>query len=247
MSPTRSALVVVCTLLAMLGIVLASSRSDGRDPARLVPRTLRDRYGMARPAEIDTARTALVLVDWQEELFRGGLPVPDAPAALGRARALREWAHREGILVIQVDNVGRPGAALFAPGSPGVAIVPELAPRPGELRITKSMGGAFTKTDLDAQLRARGVDTLIVAGLMTHLAVDSTARDATVLGHRVIVVADATATRDLPAADGTLAVDHAALQRAALASLADRWADVATSEGIMALPLVREGVGAAVR
>lgn len=237
MSPARSALVIVMAVLAMVGIVLATSLSAGSDAAHAPPQTLRARYGMPAVAELETRHTALVLVDWQDEFFHGGLRLPDAPAALERARALREWARRAGVLVVHVENVGRPGAKLFAPGAPATAVVPELAPRDGELRITKSTGGAFTRTDLDVQLRARGVDTVVVAGLMTHLAVDSTARDATVLGHRVIVVADATATRELPAVDGTLPVPRDVVQRAALASLADRWADVKSADAVMALPL----------
>ena len=74
---------------------------------------------------------------------------------------------------------------------------------------------------------------------MTHLAVLSTASDATVLGYRVVVAADATATRALPGAGGEDGVDPAALQRAALAAMADRVADVMPGRAIMALPINR--------
>ena len=74
---------------------------------------------------------------------------------------------------------------------------------------------------------------------MTHLAVSITANDAYVRGYRVVVAADATATRTLPAAGGGGAVDAATLQSAALAALADRAADVWPVPAIMALPLAR--------
>ncbi len=100
------------------------------------------------------------------------------------------------------------------------------------------MAGAFSKTGLDAELRARGIDTLIVAGLMTHLAVLTTASDGTVLGYRVIVAADATATRALPGAPDGPTLDAPTLQRAALASMADRVADVLTNPAIIGRPVL---------
>jgi hypothetical protein len=60
-----------------------------------------------------------------------------------------------------------------------------------------------------------------------------------VLGYRVLVAADATATRDLPGAAGDASVDASSLKRAALAALADRVADVLVDRAIMALPVTR--------
>jgi nicotinamidase-related amidase len=232
---SRGELAVAGAGLAAI-VVLAMCAGDAGEGRADPPRTLRDRYGLTRPTAIDPRRTALILIDWQGEFFDGGLPVPDGRRALERAAALLAWARDAGLVIVHVDNVGRAGAPLFAPGAPTTAIMPEVAPRAGELRVTKATGGAFTHTSLDAELRARGVDVVIVTGLMTHLAIDITAHDAGLLGHHVIVVADATATRDLPAADGGAAIDHATLHHVALAALADRWADVMTSAEILALP-----------
>lgn len=74
---------------------------------------------------------------------------------------------------------------------------------------------------------------------MTHLAVDTTARDGTVLGYRMVIAGDATATRSLPGPRGDGIVDHAVLQRVALAALADRFADIATTDEIVAWPVER--------
>jgi nicotinamidase-related amidase len=109
--------------------------------------------------------------------------------------------------------------------------------------VTKAAAGAFTRTDLDTRLHERGIRSLVVAGLMTHLAVDCTARDAALLGYAVVVASDATATRDLPSVeagprarerrmDGPSRVEHALVQQVALASLADRFADIATTQAI---------------
>jgi nicotinamidase-related amidase len=228
------------SLLAPLLLTAAGCASAAPHASPAPPTTLRARYGLTAPAQIVPARTALVLVDFQEEFFHGGLPIPDGPAALARAAALLDWARASGVAVVHVRNISpREGSPLFAPGSKTTAIMGAVFPHPDELVVTKPTGGAFSRTDLDATLRARGIDTIVVAGIMTHLAVDSTARDGGVLGYHVIVAGDASATRDLPATDGGVAIDHEALHRTALASLADRFADVMTTPSIVALPLVR--------
>jgi len=195
------------------------------------PPTLRALYGLHAPTSFDADRTALVLIDFQEEFFSGRLPIPDGARAVDRAAELLRWARRTGISVVHVRNVARAESPLFAAGSPTVAPVAVLSARDGETVVIKSMAGAFSKTDLDATLRARRVDTLVLAGIMTHLAVDTSARDATVLGYKVVVASDATATRDLPG------IDHATLQRASLAALSDRFADVMTTEAVLAVPV----------
>lgn len=203
------------------------------------PRTLRSLYGLAAPGALEARSTALLLVDFQREFTDGGLPVPGARAAISRAAALLAWARGAGLIVAHVRQESPPGSALFAAGSPGAQVVEELLPAPGELAIAKRMAGAFSKTGLGAELRARGAQTLLLAGIMTHLAVDTSARDAAVLGYRVLIAADACATRTLPGWDGGGAVDGAELHRAALAALADRFADVRTTAQLTALPVAR--------
>ena len=86
-------------------------------------------------------------------------------------------------------------------------------------------------------MRTRGIDTLIVGALMTHLAVLVTVIDASVLGYHVLVAADSTETRHLPGLPGEPTLDAPTLQRAALATLSDRFADVLHSSEIVRLPL----------
>lgn len=198
------------------------------------PVTLRSLYGVEPPPRWEPARTALVLVDFQQEFFSGKLALPEAPAALRHAAQLTAWARRSGLMLVHVRQVAKSATSpVFAPGSPGTRDVTALEPRAGELSVNKSMLGAFSGTDLHEQLRGRGVDTLIVAGLMTHLAVQVTATDATALGYHVIVAADAVATRALPGAAGAETVSAELVQRATLATLADRVADVLTTPQIV--------------
>ncbi|HEX2690316.1 MAG TPA: isochorismatase family protein [Kofleriaceae bacterium] len=201
------------------------------------PMTLRARYHLPPITSLDARRTALVLVDFQQEFFTGRLRLPGGTRALDHARHLLAWARAAHVTVVHVRNLTRPGSPLFAEGGSTSAFAPALCPRSDELVVTKPTGGGFTKTELDALLRARGIDTLVVAGLMTHLAVAMTAQDASVLGYRVVVAADATATRDLPDTAGGPPVAHGELHRAALAAIADRFADVQTTAQVLVLPL----------
>jgi nicotinamidase-related amidase len=178
-------------------------------------------------------------VDYQAEFTSGALPLEGIAAAVSHAAELLTWARAVGLHIVHVRQAGKPGGLVFAPGSAGAAGLPELRPEAGETVIEKTAGGAFTHTDLADRLRARGVDTLIVAGLMTHLAVDVTVRDAAVAGLTVLIAADACATRSLPGAAGAPAVPAATLHAASLAALADRFADVRSTAELARGPVDR--------
>jgi nicotinamidase-related amidase len=226
----------VSTGLALILAALAVRQSGWAAPRAFTPTTLRSLYGLKAPERFERAKTALVLVDFQEEFFSGKLKLPDGPRAVAHATRLLEWARDQDVLVVHVQNiVTRPGSPIFAPNSPTSGIVRSLTPATGELVLTKSMVGAFSRTELDKELQARHIDTVVIAGLMTHLAVQATAIDATVLGYRVVVAADAVATRALPGAGGYAGVDAELLQRAALAAMADRVADVLPTRDITKL------------
>jgi nicotinamidase-related amidase len=77
--------------------------------------------------------------------------------------------------------------------SPGTAIHDRVAPVADDIIVRKVRVGAFSTTNLDGQLRERGVDTLILAGIGTSGVVLSTVRDASDRDYRVVVVSDATA------------------------------------------------------
>lgn len=197
--------------------------------------TLRTLYNLKPIRQLAPQRTALLLVDFQEEFFHGKLPLPEAPRAAARARHLLDWARRTGVAVIHVRNLTPPGSAVFAPDSPTSAFAPHLHPTESEQVVTKTAGGAFTHTDLDARLRAQGIQTVVVAGLMTHLAVTLSAQDAALLGYQVIVAADATATRALPGVLGSPGVEASTLAQVALTALADRFAEILTVEQVETL------------
>jgi nicotinamidase-related amidase len=101
--------------------------------------------------------------------------------------------------------------------------------------LQKTSVSVFPTTDLDQRLKAAGIKTLIITGLMTHACVSGAARDAVPLGYGVIVAEDACATRDLDTAGGV--VPHRDLHRAALATIDDTFGDILTTEQVLKLPI----------
>ena len=195
--------------------------------------TIRTLAGATPPQSLAPATTALLVIDFQEEYFSGRLPIPDGLRALRNARRLVDHADQTGMAVIHVQHVLPAGSPLFEDGA-SAKFHPELQPGTGHTVVSKTAVSAFPGTDLDSRLKAAGIDTVVIAGLMTHACVAGAARDAVPLGYQVIVAEDACATRDLDTRHGV--VPHAELHRATLAALADTFGDIMTTDEVVALP-----------
>jgi nicotinamidase-related amidase len=93
-------------------------------------------------------------------------------------------------------TIGDPGpmGRLLVRGEPGHAIIPELAPRPGEPVIDKPGKGAFYATDLHTILQERGIRQLVVTGVTTEVCVHTTVREANDRGYDCLVLSDCTAS-----------------------------------------------------
>lgn len=195
--------------------------------------TLKQMAGLP-PAQVPPrAHSALLLIDFQQEYVDGALPLPDAQRAAAQAGALMAAADRVGVPVIHVHHEAASAQApAFAPDSPGVQAIPALQVSGGQHRLVKQWPSSFKNTDLHAHLQSLHVQHLLVAGLMTHNCVDSTAREAMHLGYAVTVVGDACASRDLP--DGLGGVIPASeVHRVSLAALADRHVDVVSASEVL--------------
>jgi nicotinamidase-related amidase len=160
--------------------------------------------------KLEPARTALVVIDLQA----GIVAVPTGPRTpaevVGRAAQMARAVRAAGGTVVLVRVTpsadGRDGlkpvtdapvAAAGRPVAPEWAeLVPELKPEPTDIVITKRQWGAFYGTELDLQLRRRGVDTIVLCGISTNVGVESTARDAYERGYQQIFVEDAMAARE---------------------------------------------------
>ena len=180
--------------------------------------TLRQIAGMAdQPAAL--ADSTLIMIDCQNTYTQGVLELEGVQPALDQAAELLDRARSARIPIVHIMHDAGPGSPYDVRDQIG-QIVDRVAPREGEPVVVKTFPNAFTGTDLDQRLTAAQGRDLILAGFMTHMCVNSTARGAFSLGHAPTVVAGATATRDLPGTDGRV-VEAAALQAASLASIAD--------------------------
>lgn len=151
------------------------------------------------------ATTALIVIDAQQEYFAplGKVVLPEGPAAVERIAQALAWARAERVPVVHIVHESRrPNAATFAPGSPALAVHPQAAATGGEPVLTKHLPGSFTGTDLEKILRERGVERVVLAGFMTQMCVDTTARQAAHLGFGVTVLADACAAKAVKGRDG---------------------------------------------
>ena len=151
--------------------------------------------------QLDPKKTALVLIDLQNAVV-GMNPVPHTAAqVIENSKKLAEAFRAKGapVVYVRVDlndflklpadqptNLGDkplPAAASEITASAGF--------QPGDILITKRHWGAFAGTDLEQQLRSRGVDTVVLTGISTNAGVESTARQGTGLGFAFVVVEDA--------------------------------------------------------
>jgi nicotinamidase-related amidase len=161
--------------------------------------------------ELDPATTAFIVIDLQ----KGITTRPGAPHAssdvVARCAKLAAACRAKGALVVLVrvafDAALRdrltPPADQAMPSTPlppdWSELVPEMTPTPDDLVITKHQWGAFYGTELDLQLRRRGIRTLLMGGIATNFGVESTARDAWERAFHLVFIEDAMSTFDADA------------------------------------------------
>lgn len=141
----------------------------------------------------NTPHRALVVVDVQNEYVTGDLRIeyPPAEASLARIGEAMDAAAAAGIPVVVVQQMAPADSPLFAEGSHGWQLHPAVATRPQDHLVRKQLPSAFAGTDLGEWLRARGIDTLVVAGYMTHNCNDTTIKHAFDAGLQVEFLMDA--------------------------------------------------------
>ncbi len=155
--------------------------------------------------KLNAATTALVLIDLQHGIVGSQTAPYAAPAVVEKGAALAQAFRQKGALIIYVrvdiNNFLRLPMDLphnIPDNLPAIAseIVPEAGIQPTDLIITKRHWGAFAGTELEAQLRKSGVETVVLGGIATSIGVDTTARNAAGLGFAVVIAEDACTDRD---------------------------------------------------
>jgi nicotinamidase-related amidase len=166
---------------------------------------------MAAGERLDPGRTGILIFDMQKGQFE--VDDPDRRRWLAESNIvanaveLLRAARAAGIPVFYIQNNRRPdfadqkevltdagGGARGGPvtGTRAWEIIDELKPEPDDYVVPKFRQGAFSSTALDTLLRARGIDTLILAGVRTTVGVETTVRDGRDLGYNMVVVSDCT-------------------------------------------------------
>jgi nicotinamidase-related amidase len=143
------------------------------------------------------ADTALVIIDIQNDYFPGGkMALEGADAAAVHASSVLNGFREQKMPIFHVRHLStRPGATFFIPGTEGAQIHRKVQPREGETVVEKNFPNSFRSTNLKELLDQNGIKNLVVAGMMTHMCVDASVRQAADLGYKVTLLADACATR----------------------------------------------------
>ncbi|MEM1345216.1 MAG: cysteine hydrolase family protein [Pseudomonadota bacterium] len=188
--------------------------------------TLRSLTG-ARAEALALSQTALVLIDCQQTYREGVMALDGVEPALEEAAALLARARAAGAPIIHIRHDAGAGSP-YDVSAPIGQIAAPVAPLGEEPVVTKNYPSSFEKTELDTLLKDLGVSKLTLAGFMTHMCVNSTARAAFNHGYDVQVVATATATRALPDPRGG-EIASAAVHASALAAIGDLFGSVAAT------------------
>lgn len=151
---------------------------------------------------IEAEKTALVVIDLQNGIVNRAHEPYTAAQVVENARKLVDAFTEKGAFVVLVRVSSIDGKDVLNPRTdlkPNSfqlpegwdIMIPELASTKNAHVITKRQMGAFYGTDLDLQLRRRGIDTIVLCGISTSIGVDTTARDANQHGYHQIFVENA--------------------------------------------------------
>jgi nicotinamidase-related amidase len=162
-------------------------------------------YEVRGEVRVDPAKTALIVVDMQNDFVKegGNLVVPDAEGTVPVIQDLLRLARDSGMKVVFTQDTHTEGDPEWdiwpehvEEGSWGWRIVDELTPRENEFVVRKVRYDAFYGTHLDHFLRLWGIDTLVLCGTVANICVHYTAASAALRWYRVIVPKDATSALD---------------------------------------------------
>src|ERR1700754_538632 len=131
------------------------------------------------------ASSALIIVDIQNDYFRGGrMTLHEIERAADNARKLLEHFRSTGQPTFHIQHTWEDASApFFVAGTPGAAIHESVAPREGEPVVVKHFPNSFRESGLLEELRRAGAEGLTICGAMSHMCIDATTRAAADLGY----------------------------------------------------------------
>lgn len=181
-------------------------------------------------------RRALVVVDVQQEYFEGALQIQHPPRDESVARIARviDTAHAQGLPVVVVQHELPEGAPVFAKGSAGWALHPDVDSRSLDSwkRVSKDKASVFAGTGVAQWLAEHEVDTVVLVGYMTNNCVIGSAAAAEELGLTVEVLSDATGAIHLANEAGSASAQQ--VHETLMVLLHSNFAAVATTDAWVA-------------
>lgn len=172
-------------------------------------------------------KTALLLVDIQNDYFEDGLwPLDGMDAAARVAAQVLIAARQTGEKVVHIRHEGAPSAPFFRPGTFGAEIHDSVTPLPGEGVVVKHRPNSFHETPLLETLRTADVTRVRIIGAMSQMCIDATARAARDFGFEVEVVADACAAKSVEWAGVAVPASH--VHAGFMAALSGTYAEIVT-------------------
>jgi nicotinamidase-related amidase len=170
-------------------------------------------HGNEAALTIDPAKTALLLLHWQNDFAASGSKIAGVLERMAAAhliehtQAVLKASREKGMLVIFVNGTHRPGypevparpSPLMIPliesgfvirGTWGAEVIDQLKPQDDEIIVHNSSTSAFCYTDLDLILRNKGITNLVLSGMATYWIVESTARDGANRGYFIYTLKD---------------------------------------------------------
>ena len=174
-------------------------------------------------------RQVLLVIDVQNEYFTGKLPVTYPQGSLENIKKAMDQAYESHVPIVVIQHTSpAPEAATFRKGTPGWELHHEIKSRPYDILVEKTLPGSFTGTFLEPWLKDQNVTIVTIAGYMTQMCCDTTARQAFHLGYAVNFLSDATGTLSVTNDAGTIL--DADLHRAILVTQQLRFSQVQKTE-----------------
>lgn len=151
-------------------------------------------------------KPAIIVVDMLKDTFKEGSRLPitrEGRKIIPNLQKLLKESRRKGFPIVYACDSFLKEDFLFQgkskfyslQGTPGAEVIDELKPEPTDMILPKRRFSAFFKTDLDQQLRDRGVDTIVVTGITTEVCVLTTAMDGFCHDFYVFLLEDCTASQ----------------------------------------------------
>lgn len=179
---------------------------------------------------------ALVIIDVQNDYFAGPLSIqfPPREGSLANIARAMDAARDAGVPVLTVQHIFPAGAPVFAEGSEGAELHPEIARRAegAAKHVTKSVASVFAIEGVPEWLRENGIDTVTLVGFMTNNCVIGTAAGAEPLGLAVEVLSDATGAIHLANEAGSVSAQQ--VHETLLTLLHSNWAAVGDTDAWVA-------------